>query len=172
MNNKDFATTVMKLGGVALIVYAIMTAASYTPYLVASPDRFMASELFVVYGAQVLLPLFLGLILIYFGGTMIKRHVPDTHVHPENLESLEKVALSIMGVFLFYFAASDMISHLSFLFKVNRMIRLGEPTSFEAQMDADTFAAIVATLFEICFALWLVFGSAGLVNFFNRFRAR
>lgn len=172
MNNQDLATTLTKLGGVALIVYSLINAASYLPYLLGGTEEVPASTVISVYFAKVALPALIGLLFIYFGGLLVGRKMPATKVAPEKLESLEKTALSVMGVYLFYYAATDMVVHLSYLYQVNRMIKSGVQTSFEEEMDADLFAAMVATGFEIVFALWLILGSAGLVNMFNRFRDR
>lgn len=172
MNNRDLATTLTKLGGVALIIYAVLNAASYLPYLLGGTEEVPASTVVSVYVAKVALPALMGLLLIYFGGLLVGRHIPTTEVVPEKLDSLEKTALSVMGVFLFYYAATDMVVHLSYLYQLNRMIKSGVQTSLEEEMDADLFAAMVATGFEIIFALWLILGSAGLVNMFNRVRGR
>jgi predicted nucleotide-binding protein len=69
-------------------------------------------------------------------------------------------------VLLFYFAASDMIVHMAQLYQANQMIESG----LDAEINSSAFAVIVATLFEIGFSLWLIFGSAGIVNLIKRFR--
>ena len=172
MNNQDLATTITKLGGVALIIISILNAASYIPYLVIRPEALWTTNFISAYLSKIILPALIGLGLIYFGGTLIRRHIPDTQVMQENLAALEKTALSVMGVLLLYYALGDMIVHLTQLYKANAMIKSGVPIHIEDQMGADTFSVIVATVFEIAFSLWLILGSGGMVNLFNRFRGR
>lgn len=172
MNNQDLATTLIKLGGVALIVYAVINMASYTPYIISNPYDFPASDAIIVYLTKGLLPILIGLYFIYFGGLIIRRHIPETKIETKNLESLEVAALSILGVYLFYHAISDITAHLAALYKINQMIKSGVPMDYEGQMNPETFAAIVATIIEMALSLWLILGSKGMVSLFNKFRSR
>ena len=172
MKNQDIATTITKLGGIALIIYAILNAASYTPYLVAKPEDIQTIDVITVYLSKVGLPILIGIYLIYFGRLLIRRHIPNTETESETLANFEKTALSVMGVYLLYYAISDKTAHIVYLYKINLMIKNGAPIGLDETMSADTFSAIIATIVEIIFSLWLILGSGGMVNLFNRLRSR
>ncbi len=172
MSNRDFATVLIKLGGVALVIYAILNAVSSLPYFFTQPEGTASDILIATYLSKAIIPLILGLLLIKFGGVLVGRYMPDTQVSLENLESLEKTVLSVMGVFLLYLAASDLVYYFSYFFKYNRMIKDGMPMDSGAFADPEWFAGIVTTVFQTLLSLWLILGSAGLVNIFNRFRGR
>lgn len=170
MNYRDLTNILLKIAGVVLIVFAIIWIPAYVSYFFAQQDR----SLLTFIGMSVIpfsAPLTAGFMLLLFPATISNRIIAgceDPAGKGVDLPGLERVAFSVIGVYLLSRVVSDMAYHITSLVL---LAEAGGGDHYNTGYE-HPYALIAATLAEFGMALYLLLGSAGLVRVLNKVRAR
>lgn len=168
---KDISILLVKITGVWLIIYAVIGLATNIAYIF---NEFSLPwwEYILLASLPIVVPAFIGLAFFTFPATVTNKIVGGEKLSespPAVFFDIERVALSVLGVFLLFRTVSDAVAHVTYLVTANQLQKAGE---WFGVLDPERVAAIVATAAEFIFAVWLIFGSTGLVLMFNKIRGR
>ena len=162
----------IRLGGLALIVYAVINVAQYAPYLVGDNASYKPYDVVAIYLGYVFLPVIFGFVFVRFGGLIAGKLIPPNENAALESTDIETAGVTVLGVFLLYRALSDSALHIGIIYQANQLAGMSRASSNVALVTPDQYGAIVATAVEFAFSLLLVFRAKGLVNLFRAFRNR
>jgi hypothetical protein len=125
----------------------------------------LPSDLRVTYAVGVLVPFVFGGVLWLFparlANTMVHPGVAPGDSGPEWAVRLERIGMSLLGVYLLFQALSGLASHVT-LYRAVRGVELDAARDF--------YPALIGRLVQAAFALLLVLRSDGIVNALARLR--
>ncbi len=157
---RGIVTLALKLLGLWLVVGGVGDAARLLPSLYTSPVPMDMTFLI-----DPLLPLLFGSFLWLFparvANTIVHPGLPPNGADPEWAVMLERIGMSLLGVFLLFQSLSGLASHVT----VYRAL-----SAFEPKAARDFYPALVARIVQAAVALVLVLGSEGIVNALARLR--
>jgi hypothetical protein len=160
---RSIVTLALKLLGLWLIVQGVTTFAQVLPTLVRSS---FPIDLVLTYSTWVLVPVLFGGFLWLFpaklANTIVHPGVSPDGVDPDWAVKLERVGMSLLGVFLLFQALSGLASHLT-LYRAEHWIDMYAPR--------DLYPGVAARIVQAAFALVLVLRSEGIVDALARLRA-
>lgn len=157
----------LKLFGVVLIVYGAVTLASYLPSLISLRDGDTYVQV-LPYAVPMLAPFIFGSLLWLFPATIANTIVPlpssqKTPAKTDWAADLERVGVSLLGLYLFYQAVSDILYHI--------IAYRAKAAALGGTRGPDDFPALVATtIVEFVLALFLMLRSKGIVNLLRKAR--
>jgi hypothetical protein len=159
---------VLKLCGVGLMVLGAVNLATYLPmlFLVSTDDQ---PGMYLSYVFTLLAPFLFGVLLWLFPAPIANSvvRVDAAAAKPKTgwADELERVGVSLLGLFLLYHALSDLVYHL--------LIQRAKVTAPGAVRAPDDFVPlVVATVVELALALFLLLRSKGIVNLLRKARGR
>jgi hypothetical protein len=160
---RSIVTLAVKLLGLWMIVQGVMALAQVLPTLVRSP---LVTELRLTYAIGMLVPFALGGLLWLFparlANTIVHPGVPPDGAGPDWAVTLERVGMSLLGIFLLFQALSHLANHVV-LYRAQRAV--------DPQAVHLFYPVFAATTVQVAFALLLVLRSEGIVNGLARLRA-
>lgn len=164
---RSVARLLLKLMGVAFVVVGVGQLASAAPMLIAADMDGIMRGGWLGFVAQYFLMILFGILLWLFtapiSNTLFKAEVTSgADFHPW-LTRLETIGIGLLGLFLGFYAISDLVYHLVTL------VQLGPPSDFELGY-AEFPAYFIATLIEVGLALWLIFGARGIARMLHSLR--
>jgi len=177
MEHRALAALVIRLVG----FWELVVAANALPNAIGpffNPQYVQQASLFVLIGSAmfaVVLPLAVGVLLIYFPRTIASGAVRVEGVEPNGDEAsqLERVGVCLMGLWLVIDAAMDAVYNASRWHLYNRVIERQYGAGAEGPPIGPTeFAGLVTAVIQLLLGLWLLIGTQGLVNLFQRLRGR
>jgi hypothetical protein len=154
---RGIVTLALKLLGLWLIVDGVADAVRLLPSVFSS-----SVPMDPLYSIYPLVPLLFGSFLWLFPA-----RVANTIVHPglpqatEWAVTLERIGMSLLGVFLLFQSLSGLASHVMF-FRAQSALELDAARVF--------YPALVARIVQAAVALVLVLGSEGIVNALAKLR--
>ena len=169
MNYYDLTRVLIKIAGAAIIAIAISAMPSYLSYYFSL--RLADDSVWLFFSYTVLpmaVPICLGVVMLYLPGTIANKIVsPPEPGRPivADLEGLQVVAFGVLGLYLLFQVLSDFIYNFSFIFLNKQMHSVANVT------DIELYARIIATVAELFFALYLLFGAkhlSGLISSLRR----
>lgn len=171
MDYKDLTALLIKLIGAVLIFWSV----AWLPSVISSAFQvklFWEYALFFV--APAIVPLLLAVLLFTFPASIANKLVDGSKLEsPQTfMRELELLALRLIGVFYLFRAGVDLVHHIA---KVGLTARIYEASGSLPPPTAwtpDLAANVVATIVELCFALWLTLGGKGIVSAIHRIRGR
>lgn len=170
MDYRSLTTLLVKITGAWLIVYVVMSFNAVLPYMTNDLDLPWWEYLLLVL-LSVIVPLLIGLMILLYPTSITNRIISeekDIESQSGALLGLEQVAVSVLGVYLFLQALSDIAFHITYIVYAEQ---LGEIGMFSGTvMTVDRVAGIVTTGFELLLAIWLIVGSKGIVKLISRIR--
>lgn len=156
---------VLKLSGVGLIVYGAVSLATYLPPLLISrsPEEIVG---FLPYILPLAVPFLLGALLWFFPASVantVVRSSPAKESKANLGYEIERVGVSLLGLYLFYRAVSDIIYEV---------MKHQAKTALLGNVRApDDFPALVtATSIEFVLALLFMLQARGVVNLLRKAR--
>ena len=157
---RSIVTLALKLLGLWLIVDGVANAARLLPALFTSPVPMDATYLMdpllsLLFGG------FLWLVPARVANTIVHPGLPPNGADPEWAVMLERIGMSLLGVFLLFQSLSGLASHVT-IYRALRAVELNAARDF--------YPALVARIVQAAFALVLVLGSEGIVNALARLR--
>lgn len=166
MDYNSAVRLVLKLFGVVLIVYGAVTLASYLPSLLPLRDGDSYSQI-LPYAVPMLAPFIFGSLLWLFPATIANTVVPlepsNKALRGEWAEQLERIGVSLLGLYLFYSAVSDILYHV--------IAYRAKAAALGSTRGPDDFAALItATIIEFLLALVLMLRSKGIATLLRKAR--
>lgn len=169
MNSHDVLRTAIKIGGLALLIYSAIQAASSLPLFLdqAKNTEFGFSVVSIV--ATFVVPIIFGLLLWLFpapiANTIIKNDLA-ANTQDKFLVGIEKVAIRILGLYLLYHGITDLVAHYASYHQATEMF--GKNINFSGK-ERFTIGFIVTGV-EIFLALLLILGATGITNILRKAR--
>lgn len=165
---RSMALLAVKLFGLFLIVSAIKDIPAYYAYFLGSQDHSIKALLGLTI-TPVSIPVFIGAIMWYLPGKIanaVFRQESEEKYSSKLLFDLESIAISILGLYLFVSAASDVAFHIYRWYQTVRFAS-GDARDF---VNIDTYGYIAATIVELIFSLIFIFRSRGLLRLLQSYR--
>ncbi len=171
MDYKDFTALLVKIIGAILIFWYL----SWLPGAIGS--AFMAqsfSQGFFFNILPVVLPLLLAILIFQFPATLTNKLISGASVssQTELLLVAQQVLLKLLGLFYIFRSVVDLVFHVSKIYFFERMSEAYGIAKPQSIWSPDVAAGIACTLVELALAIWLAFGSKGILNFVDRIRGR
>jgi hypothetical protein len=176
MEHRALAALMVRLVG----LWELVVAANALPNAIGpffNPAYVEKAGLFVLIGAAlfaVVLPFAFGLLLIYFPSTVASRVLRVEGIEPKNagdVTSLERVAVSLIGLWLTVDAVTDAIHGFSRWHLYRRFFIEGQYGAVSGpSIGPNEFATLITALIQLAIGLWLLLGSQGFVNALERLR--
>jgi hypothetical protein len=165
MDYSNAVRLVLKLFGIGLIVYGAVSLATYLPSLVIDrgPNEIRSNLPYIL---PLAVPFLFGAFLWLFPAKIANTVVgPGATKNFKNgfAEELERVGISLIGLYLFYRVTSDISYFLmSTWAKANILGRARFPEDFSA--------LVASTVIELVLALFFMLRSRGIVNLLRKAR--
>jgi hypothetical protein len=116
-------------------------------------------------------PLIIGSVMWFFPGTInnkIMGHDSEPSLNNKTLNELERIAVTVLGLILMFYALSDITFHLVYVVAQN-IEASAKLNTF--MVGAENWGLIIATVFEIIFALFLLIKTNGLLLLLRKLRS-
>ncbi len=175
MDHRALAVLIIRVAGLLVIVSAIGYAAkSFGPFFFAETfQKVSVGLLLVSIFVSIVVPVALGLVFIYFPGTITTRLL-----RVEGLESgsekdtkpLQRVAFATIGIWLTLYAMIDAVYFYSKAYLYLRFFEDMRAYSRPPSLSPDDFGGLVASGLQLIIGLWLLMGNRGIVNVLTRLR--
>lgn len=158
---------VLKLGGLALMIYGLVAFASFAPIFFTRGDSNFAMDAVGFMTAPLITTLF-GLFLWLFpspvSNTLIRKGGAAGQEQQIWTSQLEVIGVGLLGLWLLYRGLSDLVYHL-----VTYGTR-AQSTGLYADGYSEFPAYMVATIAELVVAVFLIFGARGIVRLLRQVR--
>lgn len=164
--------TLLRIGGIALLVYALIKTGFYVPALIGHWSDYESLQILAITLSHIAIPGSLGLIFVKYGGAIALMLVPVQKEPPQPSVDLEASGVTLLGVYLLYRAIADSVYHIGTLYQASQIAKLQGARTDVAYLTPEQYGEIAATAVEFAMGIWLIFGSKGLVNLFRAFRNR
>jgi len=153
-----------------VIVFAITGIPGYiTGYLYQGVDTPINFVTWVL--VPLIFPLIIGSVMWFFPGTINNKIISgntESEINNKTLNELERIAVTILGLVLMFFALSDMAFHITYIVASNYLDSAKLTT---ITISAENWGFILATLVEIIIALYLLIKANGLLLLLSKFRS-
>lgn len=164
---RSIVRLILKLTGIALMVYGVVHLASSAPFFLS----FISNSETPYQSTMMLIPpliiIIFGLILWLFPApvtnTLLQKGTAEDDANQTWPAKLERIGISLLGLWLLYRAISDLVYHL--------MVYRAQHNSPLFPSGYSEFPAyMTATLVELVFALFLIFGARGISRLLHQLR--
>jgi len=157
----------LKLVGLGLVIYALVMLATYAPMTVLGIFAEDMAPNWLMMTSPPLMILLFGVFLWLFPSpvtnTLFRAAEGRQDKTPDWAAKLEVIGVALLGLWLLFRALSDLVYHLVTLRARAQAVSYG--------MEYSEFGAyFVATLVELAFALFLLFGARGIVRLLHQVR--
>ncbi len=152
---KDLSNISVRIVGLALVVYALAWLPSQHYIYTLRPE----SE-YLLFIIPSLIPAIAGFIMLYFPitiGRKIEQSIPDT-IKIDDPSAILNIGCILIGLLLLFYSISDLVFHLS------TMAILGYSPQAELSELTFDYPSLIATIFELMFALLLVLKSKIIIR--------
>jgi uncharacterized membrane protein len=166
MDTRTIAATLLKVAGLVIITYTVSQLPSYFPVRLGGEQGYSIAAA-MLEAAFTLLPSFLlGICFWFLPGTITNKVVAphQTADDPANIEVIERVAISVLGLYLVAHGISDLIYNLTTLYQLRRQFPDQEV------MPARPVAGLVSSAAEGLIGLVIVLRSKGVANVLQKLR--
>jgi hypothetical protein len=172
MDYRDISILLVKIAGIWLIAYAVTRVPGAASFFDSSYGLPWWEQ-----GIAILLPVafpaLIGLVFFLFPATLtnkIMRGERLSEASPAVLFDIERIALSVLGVYLLFHALSGAVFISAYFIRVEQLTKTGMLVGQSHLLGPDKYGEIVSVVVEIAVSLWLIFGAKGLVSVFRKFR--
>jgi len=168
---KHLSTVLLRISGLAFVAFALINIAGYSPFLI-SGNQYSTEDVISIFLSNAFFPLLFAYILLCHTGFIQKSLKLQGDLNISKPDELERIALSTLGMFLVFYAISDLSYYFAELWKLRELQAAGMIINETDIMllSPEKHGLIMATLIELIFALYLVVGSKGLVTLLQRLR--
>lgn len=175
MQTRDFSTALLKLGGVWLVVQAMIALGKLLPAFFL--DEVNSEWIVMNILSQSFVPLIAGGFLLIAGAHISDRFIPKSKGESAagHSECFEVIGITVLGLFLLFGVISDIVFHLAYIDLISQELNYGasyrETFSEMALSNPDKRAAIIATGAEFFVVMWFVLGARGIVSILKILRS-
>lgn len=130
MNYKDLTALLIKVGGLVIVVVMISLLPSYVSAGIGALGTSWLA-FFTVAILPLLFPLLVGILMLAFPGKIgnwIIQGEKLSELPATYLPQLERLAMTLLGVYILFRAISDFVFHLTKLLWVRHLTSIGEVT--------------------------------------------
>jgi hypothetical protein len=175
MEHKALAALMVRLVG----LWELVVAVNGLPNAIgafSNPEYMHKAGLWVLIGValfSVALPFAVGLLLIYFPGTVATSVLRVEGIEPKSASDttvLERVAVSAMGLWFTVNAVMDGVHVFSRWHLYRRFVEDQYPGATGPAIGPNEFAGLITAALQLLIGLWLVLGTRGLTNVLTRLR--
>lgn len=173
MDYRTITSLMLRIAGVLILVQLVLFfPREFISLIQWGGESANRQELFVLLGLSLILPVVIGVMLIYFPSIVTNRIISakDEVESIAKFEDLRPLAFSCMGL---YFISSSLFDGIYWLAKLNIYYSavakeqwIGSPPA----IMPDDFAGIASTVFQLLIGLILLLGSKGINNLVTRLR--
>ena len=153
-----------------VIVFAITGIPGYiTSYIIQSANAPVNLVTWVL--VPLILPLIIGSVMWFFPGAINNKiigHDSELSLNNKTLNELERIAVTVLGLILMFYALSDITFHIVYVVAQNHEASAKLNTFM---VGAENWALIFATVVEIMFALYLLIKTNGLLLLLSKLRS-
>lgn len=166
MDTKDITAVLLKTAGLIFFAYAIFELPLYFPPRISPTTDFSIVTALVQAAATLTLPIVLGLLLWFFPATVTNKIVSGEKLSGARfgVSEFERVALTVLGVWLVAYGVTDLIYDLVTLYLVQKQY----PDM--PQYPPRTYAGVAASTAKILIGVGLALGAKGISRLVNRMR--
>ena len=173
MDYRALAVLLIRVAGLVAIVSALNASAAslarlFDPKGLAEVGSLWLATVVIV---PVVLPLVLGLVMIYFPATIVSgvlRIDGFDNVSESNIQPLQRVAFSAFGLYLIVYSVLDSMFIYSRV-RLYHMLIDSQPVSVKMPpLLPDDFAGLVTTAIQFVLGICILFGNRGLSNVIAR----
>ena len=160
MTRRDILVVTVRLFAVAIVLYTVRGFPTSLAALNFAPAETPVTSTFVV-GVHVALILIAAALWKFPNGVaamLLPSSAAEETTFPWSQDKVIETASVVIGLFYLAYALSDLIYWFSFFVAWSKL----EPGAFH--LNAEQWAGIITTIFEVGLALYLVFGSQGVVR--------
>jgi hypothetical protein len=166
MTDKQWVALGVRIAGIILGLLSFSLFAKFLVYYDYELTR--KNPEYLLYVVTMGLLFCLTVLMIIFPSTVAGRIIPEkineASIVNESVSHIQASILSVAGVIILAIRLPDLMFWIVYVVQLNKLERIQGPT------DPDIAAPIVTTFIEIAIALWLTFGSRGVVGMIRRFR--
>lgn len=170
MDYRQLSNLLIKIAGIVIIVFAVTAIPGHiNSFLYQGQETLAKFALWVI--LPLIVPLIVGLLMWSFPRTITNRiFEKDLEASGSNrvAEEIERIAVTILGLILLFFALSDLTFNFVYVYFTNKE-NMGVITSF--RISPEDWGHIIGTIVEIVFALIILLKAKGVVHFIRRLRA-
>ena len=128
-------------------------------------------SILLVAAVSILIPVLLGVFLIYFPATTGRiLRLPGDAPAESDIAPLQRVAFGTIGLWLALTALLDGVYVFSKLQLYRRFVEDMPSYGRAPAILPDDFATLITAAVQLCFGMWLLFGNRGLANVLHRVR--
>lgn len=168
MTYREALRTTVKLSGLALLIYAAVSASSYLPLVLELSSIEGMDHPVASYVSALVTPVVLGLLLWLFPARIadsVFRTETDNPGRDEWLQGFESIGIRLLGVYLLYHACSDLAHNAAGYVRVRE--------AFPGLAGGELFRLRVGMAVngvQVAIAAWLIIGARGISNLLRRIR--
>jgi len=170
MDYRQLSNLLIKISGVVIIVFVVTGIPGHiNSFYYQGQETLAKFAVLVIF--PLMFPFIIGLMMWFFPGTMTNKMLDksiDSAPSKGAFEEFERIAITVLGVTLLFFALSDLTFNLAFVY-VTHMQNAGVITAFS--ISAQDWGHILGTLVEIMFALILLLKAKGVMLLLKRMRS-
>jgi hypothetical protein len=166
MDTRTLAATLLKVAGLVIITYTVSQLPSYFPVRLGAEQGYSIAAA-MMEAALTLLPSFLlGVGFWFLPGTITNKIVAPHQAGGDStsIEVIERVAISVLGLYLVAHGITDLIYNLTTLYQLRRQFPDQEI------MPARPIAGLVSSAAEGLIGLVIVLRSKGVANVLRKLR--
>ncbi|USF86400.1 hypothetical protein [Candidatus Endoriftia persephonae] len=170
MDYRQLSNLLIKVSGIVIVVFAVTAIPGHiNSFLHQGQDTLAKFAMWVIF--PLIAPVIIGLLMWSFPGTITNRVFDKSIESSESnraAEEIERIAVTILGLILLFFALSDLAFNFTYVYFTNKE-NAGVITSF--RISPEDWGHIVGTIVEIAFALTILLKSKGVILLIKRLRA-
>lgn len=175
MDHHALSRLLLRIAGLVVIVATLTSVPKSIVTLVVAAGQDANSSPLLTAMIASLVPLLIGVALVWLPGTVANRLVDDTHASSgpgDTTASLQGIALSVLG---FYFVAQALFDTVFWVARIklySAVIDSNGAFAGTPSVMPDDFAGMVATGVQALFGVVLLFGSKGVGRLLSKARGR
>lgn len=170
MDLRQLSALLVKISGMVVIVFAVSGIPGYiNSFLHQGQDTFVNFSAWVL--SPLAFPLFIGLLMWSFSKSITNKIIKDgTGPIDSNefLVEIERIAITVLGIILLFFALSDQTFNLIFIYITSKE-NFGSLMTIK--VSAEDWGHIAGTTVEILFSLVLIARAEGITYIIRKLRS-
>jgi hypothetical protein len=157
MDTKDIAALLLKTAGLVMFAYAIFNIPYYFLPHARSDSEYSFIASFMQAAAILTLPIVVGLLLWFFPATVVNKIVSgDKLTDGLQVRDLERVALTVIGIWFMAFGVSDLVYQAGSMILMKRQFPDAPPV--------EAWLGIIAAAAKLLVGFGLAVGGKGVVR--------